>query len=252
MLLSTPRVEDVVRGAVVDLSIPLSTNLRFLCVHLIAPVLIATVVLLWLEVYSGNRWIADHVYAWEGGRWLLKNHAITSFWIHPGGKYLSLTIWVVTFGFWWLSKRSPDRSTWRRPLSYLLLSTLLATSIVSLFKVLVSMDCPWDMQGYGGLRPYLGLFDVRPTGLRSSHCFPAGHAGAGYAWVALYFFFVDTAPRWRVHGLLLGLGLGLVFGISQQLRGAHFASHDLVTLLVCWLTALTLHAVMKPSREVLK
>jgi membrane-associated PAP2 superfamily phosphatase len=34
--------------------------------------------------------------------------------------------------------------------------------------------------------------------------------------------------------------LGLLFGFSQQLRGAHFLSHDLWTLAICWGTALGL------------
>lgn len=246
--MSTPIVDRQAPGSAAEFSNRSVANLRFISIHLIAPLLAASAVLFWLEILDGNRWIADQIYAWEGGQWLLKNHVITSHWIHPGGKYLSLSLWMIVLGFWWYSKRAPDLTSWRRPLSYLLLSTLLATSLVSLLKVTIHMDCPWDMQPYGGLRPFLGLFDMRPAGLRSSHCFPAGHAGAGYAWVALYFFCADTAPRWRLYGLLLGLSLGLVFGISQQLRGAHFASHDVATVLVCWLTAFTLHAVMKPAR----
>jgi len=35
-----------------------------------------------------------------------------------------------------------------------------------------------------------------------------------------------------------------VFGVSQQLRGAHFASHDVWTLTICWIVALLLHRAM--------
>lgn len=214
--------------------------------HLILPLLFAAVLLFWLEYLSGNRWIADQIYAWQGGQWLLKRHVITSRWIHPGGKYLSLVLWCAVFWVGWQSKRTHALAPLRRPLTVLLLSTLSATCLVTALKSLIAMDCPWDMQAYGGLRPYFGLFDLRPAGLRSSGCFPSGHASAGYAWVALYFYFSATAPRWRWHGLALGLLLGAVFGISQQLRGAHFASHDVVALLVCWLTALALHLAMRP------
>ncbi len=37
---------------------------------------------------------------------------------------------------------------------------------------------------------------------------------------------------------MIGLVAGLIFGISQQLRGAHFLSHDLWSLTICWLVAL--------------
>jgi membrane-associated PAP2 superfamily phosphatase len=212
------------------------------------PILIATVLLIWLEGLDGNRWIADHIYTWGGGHWLLKHHVITSRWIHPGGKYLSLLLWCTALALWW---RAPKLSARRRSLLILLLSALLATCLVSALKLLTNMDCPWDMQIYGGSRPYFGLFEARPLGLHASGCFPSGHASAGYAWVALYFFFVDIRPRWRFAGMMLGLALGLVFGVSQQLRGAHFASHDVAALLVCWLTALSLHAAMQ-SRAMVK
>ena len=42
--------------------------------------------------------------------------------------------------------------------------------------------------------------------------------------------------RTYLHVLLLGL----VFGIGQQLRGAHFVSHDVWTLGLCWFIATTL------------
>src|SRR3546814_13809021 len=60
----------------------------------------------------------------------------------------------------------------------------------------------------------------------------------------LFFFFGGTRPQWRWKGLVAGLCAGLVFGVSQQLRGAHFASHDAWTLLVCWLVALLLHRAL--------
>lgn len=219
------------------------------CIHPISVILqalAAVAAVLWLEMHGGNRLIADQLYAWEGGQWILKDHFVTSTLIHLGGKYLSIVMWFATFASWWYARGRPVLAAWRRPLLYLWLATLSATLLVSALQSLTAIDCPWDMQGYGGPRPYFGLFDPRPPGLRDSGCFPSGHASAGYAWTALYFFFARIAPAWRRVGLLVGLGLGLVFGVSQQLRGAHFASHDVATLLVCWLTAMTLHLVLRP------
>lgn len=103
------------------------------------------------------------------------------------------------------------------------------------------VDCPWDLLAYGGGRDFHALLAAVPADAPVGRCFPAGHASAGYAWVALYFFFLPTRPQWRWRGLGTGVGAGLVFGISQQLRGAHFMSHDVWTLMICWLTALLLH-----------
>ena len=222
---------------------------RFWRTHLVFPVVAATIALLWLELADGNRLIADQLYVWEGGQWLLRDHRITSNWIHHGGKQLSLALWVMALMLRLRIRDASAFANWRRPLTYLLLATLAATMLVSGLQMLTSMDCPWDMQGYGGLRPYIALFDVRPDGLKSAACFPAGHASAGYCWVALYFFFAALVPRWRWRGLAFGLGLGAVFGLSQQLRGAHFLSHDVMTLLICWLTALASYVLMCAQRR---
>src|SRR5690606_15338293 len=86
---------------------------------------------------------------------------------------------------------------WRAPLLVLVLSVLASCLSIFLLKRTTGMDCPWDLAGYGGSLPFVPLFEHRPDGLPASGCFPAGHAGAGYAWVALYFFFVRVHPRLR-------------------------------------------------------
>jgi len=119
--------------------------------------------------------------------------------------------------------------------------------LVSLLKASSDLDCPWDLARYGGARAYHGLLYAYAG--PSAHCFPAGHASAGYAWLALFFFFAATRPAWRWRGLAAGAGLGLVFGIDQQLRGAHFLSHDLFTAMICWAVALGLSRWMLRPRD---
>ncbi|QJW84804.1 hypothetical protein HK414_17725 [Ramlibacter terrae] len=73
-------------------------------------------------------------------------------------------------------------------------------------------------------------------------CFPAGHASSGFALFGGYFAWrgVDarTAHRW-----LAGAGAGgLVLGLAQQWRGAHFMSHTLWTAVVCWWVAAAVDA----------
>lgn len=138
-------------------------------------------------------------------------------------------------------------TAWRRPLGYLALSVLVSTALVAAIKAGSNMDCPWDIDGLGGSRPHLGLFETRPDALPDASCFPAGHASGGYAWMALYFFFLMTRPHLRWHGLAIGIGTGAVFGIAQQLRGAHFLSHDLWTAALCWATTLALFLWFRPK-----
>jgi membrane-associated PAP2 superfamily phosphatase len=192
----------------------------------------------------GDQWLADALYAVQGHAWRLQSGYVTQDLLHAGGRQAVKYAWFGVLLAWLVSLKYPRLATWCRPLAYLLLSTLLAMLLVGALKRLTHMDCPWDLARYGGGKAYYGLFAPRPAGLPGSGCFPAGHASAGYAWVALYFFLLSTRPALRWWGLGTGLCLGLVFGTAQQLRGAHFLSHDVWALMASWLTALVLYRVM--------
>ena len=66
----------------------------------------------------------------------------------------------------------------------------------------------------------------------------------------LYFMLLVVRPAWRWHGLAIGVALGLLFGVDQQLRGAHFMSHDVVAATICWTVALGLYTVMLRPRAI--
>lgn len=213
-------------------------NRRFVARHLwwpLAAVLVATAALAALHV---DYRLADWLYAAQGHAWNLKSHPFTQAVLHRGGRDASVALWLlVVIGMVW-SGFDARLSQWRRPLVYLASSTMLAALLVIAIKSVSGMDCPWDLTRYGGDRAFVGLFEPRPSDMPAGSCFPAGQASAGYVWVALYFFFLATRPRLRWAGLALGLLAGAVLGFGQQLRGAHFVSHDLWTLVACWLVAL--------------
>ena len=181
--------------------------------------------------------LARLLFEWQGGHWALRQHVLVEDVVHRGGRALSLLAWlalgVATLRCW---RRVPAQA-WTRPAARLLLATLASTLAVAWLKSATHVDCPWDLAAYGGDRPFVGLFDARLRAPAHAACFPAAHAASGYAWVALYFFFADVRPRWRWAGLGAGLLAGLAFGIAQQLRGAHFLSHDIASLIVCWTLA---------------
>lgn len=189
----------------------------------------------------GDQWLAGLIYGWGGREWVLRDSFLVEQLAHLVGRQLSVFGWLLVVAAWGVACLRPGWAGLRRPLACLLVSVLLSTLVVAWIKSWSNMDCPWDLASYGGTRPYVGLFAVRPIGLERGVCFPAGHASGGYAWLALYFFLAAAWPRWRLIGLATGLGLGLVFGFSQQLRGAHFFSHDLVTAGICWAVALLVH-----------
>ena len=210
--------------------------------HALVPLAIALPLSIWLMGAGGDLHIASAVYSAEGGHWALRHAWITAKLIHHGGKNLSIAgglfVAIVALG----TRRHRKWAYISTPASYLFCAVLLSTLIVSLLKHISHMDCPWDLLMYGGSRPYISLFQSR-AGLPASGCFPAGHASAGYAWVASYFACIMIQPRCRWYAFIASCVLGGTFGISQELRGAHFVSHDLWCFMVCWYTALGLYYV---------
>jgi membrane-associated PAP2 superfamily phosphatase len=222
---------------------------HWLANHLLWPALVFAAAAMLLGPLHGDLWLADRLYAVEGHSWSLNDHFVTEHLVHIGGKRVSVIAWAGALMAWMVCWLALAWREWRRPLLYLWVSVLLATALVSALKRGSGLDCPWDLLRYGGDRPYFGLFSARPAWMPAASCFPAGHASAGYAWIALYFFFLAVRPAWRWKGLAGGLVAGAAFGIAQQLRGAHFLSHDLWTLAICWCSALALYlGMLAPHR----
>ena len=217
-----------------------------LLTHLHLPLLALLPLSYWLMARGGDQWLADAVYRAQGGQWRWQDAWLTEHVLHRGGRWASVIAGVCVIVAAIVAGRARRASRW--PLATLAVSVAVSTAIVSRLKAWTNVDCPWDLQRYGGERPLLGLFEAGQDA-GASGCFPAGHASAGYAWVGLYFLARAMRPQWRWRGLALGLGAGLLFGLCQQLRGAHFLSHDLWALAVCWAVALWLFRWMPQETD---
>jgi len=126
----------------------------------------------------------------------------------------------------------------------LALTTLAALLAVSTIKLRSHTSCPWDLQQFGGVATYVShwAWGLRDGG--TGGCFPGGHASAGFAFVGGFFAFRHalplTAQRWLVGAMLAGF----VFGLAQQVRGAHYMSHTLWTAWLCWTVAAGIDAAV--------
>lgn len=221
-------------------------GVRFAITHVLLPLLGFALALLAMRWSGGDQWLADRLYALQGGQWALRDAFVTQTLIHRFGRFAGIALWIGVVVAWLVARRRVEWAPLRAPLAHLAVAVALSVLCVAWVKSWSNMDCPWDLTRYGGLRPFVGLWDVRPLGLQRGACFPAGHAGGGYAWLSLYFFLGAVRPRWRWAGLAAGIGLGLLFGIAQQLRGAHFASHDLASAAICWTVAVATWQVFRP------
>lgn len=147
-----------------------------------------------------------------------------------------------------LSLFLPSLRTWRRPLLFVIVALGLTTGFIGGLKQITNVHCPWELQGFGGGLPYVHVFAVRPPAVESGACFPAAHAGSGFALFALYFAFRDRSRRLAIVGLCAALLVGGAFALAQEARGAHFLSHDVWSAFLAWSSCLTLYLLMHPGK----
>jgi membrane-associated PAP2 superfamily phosphatase len=208
----------------------------FLLQHAALPGFLLGMALVLIYHYRIDYKLADDLFHLEGNHWALRHQWLFEKVFHDGGKVLSSFIAFGISGLLVASFFRDDIKPFRRGLVFLVCSPLLSVMLVNIFKAISGTPCPAELLRYGGSRFLQEGWSLSLLG--RSGCTPAGHSSSGYAWLTLYFFVLVYFPRWRFHALLPGLCLGVIFGITQQLRGEHFLSHDLLTIAICWYSSL--------------
>lgn len=166
----------------------------------------------------------------------LREHWFMTQVMHEGARWLSWGVigWLLV-GLAWPTGFL--RGLPRRDLALWVAATLAGVIAMSLIKHASRTSCPWDLAEFGGVAQYVShwTFGVRDGG--SGRCFPAGHAAAGFAHVAGWFALRHHHRRAAQLWLAAALVAGLVLGIAQQVRGAHYLSHTLWTAWICGLVS---------------
>jgi membrane-associated PAP2 superfamily phosphatase len=189
------------------------------------------------EVTRVDLWVADALYRWEGGAWTLRRDPVVRDVLHEDAKHLIGFVYGVIVGACVLSLLVDRLSPYRAGLVYLVVAIALSTLSVALLKDVTHVSCPWSIDRYGGTLRYVPHWLAPFTDGAQGRCFPAGHASSGYALLALHFYCRRYAPSLRWPAFVLALACGATFGVAQQLRGAHYLSHDLWALAICWFGA---------------
>lgn len=194
-----------------------------------------------LAVYSEyvglDLWLSRHFYDQGLGVWPYRRHWLMEDLLHRGGRNLVVVMAIVLFLLFIGSFFRAGLQPYRKDLAFVLVAGLSGPAIVGLFKTMTHIYSPWDLQIFGGKQPYIRIFDHVPVNAPVGHAFPAAHASGGFAWFSVFFALRRRAVPWYRLSLILPLALGLLFGFAQQVRGAHFLSHDLVSLGACWICA---------------
>ena len=199
-----------------------------------------------IRAFDIDRLWADWLYGVEGGHWALRHAWLTSQVLHDDGQRFSIAWGVALLALTAVSAWHTRLRPWRRGLVCLCAAVLASLLLVSLSKHLLALPCPWDLQRYGG--DLAGsAYTLHPGDVGG--CFPAGHAAGGYCLVALYFFarhyYLQRPWLW----LLPAVFIGPLYGLTQQLRGAHFLSHDLVSIALCWFVSYAVFAFAEVCRR---
>lgn len=152
--------------------------------------------------------------------------------------YLLIWVWAAWPVRW---QRGPA-ALWTLPRrERLTVAVLIALSLlaVNLIKNASQTSCPWDLQAFGGPAHYVSHWTLGLRDGGSGRCFPGGHASSAYAFLGLSLPWLQPpagrlraqAAGWRWLGFLLVAGA--VAGAVQTVRGAHYPSHTLWTLVIC-------------------
>jgi membrane-associated PAP2 superfamily phosphatase len=218
------------------------TDREFWWAHLRTP-LFAFIILAVLCEFTSLDVLIAHKFFYDESHnaWLGANSWWINQFLHTGGRWTMRFIVVLSFLLWIATFMDAGLRPLRRASGYLCLGMIASVTIIGLLKMLTNVDCPWDLTQFGGNYPWVGLFADRADDLRQGRCFPSAHASSGYALMALYFALREYHRKLAKWGLALGLATGVIFGIAQQARGAHFLSHDVWSAFLVWLILLSLY-----------
>ena len=228
---------------------------RFALRHSLLPLTVLVVAFYLLDGLGLDFLFSDPFYQGTQLGWIYKHSWWANELIHRGGRTLiigmSATCLLIVIHS--LTSASALRS-YRRAALYLLLCIGLSTGTAAMGKTLTHRHCPKQYQRYGGSVPYTPILSLNHApaapGIPTGRCFPAGHASGGFALVALYFVFYRNSRKLAYVGLACGLLLGSIFTFGQLVRGAHFISHSVATLALCWIISLLLSPLVLETSPV--
>lgn len=195
---------------------------------------------LWLQDFfynpAAHRWLVDPAWYWprmifyQGAKGVIIAFGVGMLVVAAGPRR-----WRAFFGV----PADGRKDLW---IAFLTLASVPA--LIGYGKATTNVFCPYDIERYGGDVPYVRVFERYPEGRRperQGRCFPAGHASGGFALLALAGLGRTRRGRW------LGAGIGLLagwwMGLYQMLKGAHYLSHTVVTMLVAWIVFLCWRAL---------
>lgn len=184
---------------------------------------------------SGLDLLVMHEFADTSG-FIWRHHPVFQTVLHDWAKNVAWGVYVLTIMLTVWPAGPLKRLTVRQRFEAVT-GVLLALMAISVFKNLSHTSCPWDLHRFGGVAQYVSHWSWADLDGGPGRCFPGGHASGGFAFIALAWpwFSLQQPVDWQ-RGLwvvFFSLAVGSLFGAVQTVRGAHYPSHTLWTLLIC-------------------
>jgi membrane-associated PAP2 superfamily phosphatase len=204
------------------------------------------------ELTGIDLWLQDHFYNPKAHRWIVdEKEPVGRLLFYNGPKAL---VWIIAVTALIMAS-GPAR--WRERVGFSrrglwlgLLVIATVPALAGLGKKYTNTFCPSEIRRYGGNVAYTKLCEAYPADdkpARRGGCFPAGHASGGFALMGL--FAVRNTRRWRNGIIAAALILGWWMGTYQMLKGAHYLSHTVTTMLVAWIIVLVWQRVLPNSKS---
>ena len=178
-------------------------------------------------------------FAWRDHWWL-------SSVMHTGAKQLAVLIYlgVLAMSLWPLGIWQQLTRSQRLEIA---MGITLSLLVITAIKRISLTSCPWELQAFGGAASYVSHWSWGEADGGGGACFPGGHASSAFAFIALSLPWLTSkqTEHQRLGGTMTAMIVlsGLVLGLSQTLRGAHYPSHTAWTALFCAATAWANHGL---------
>lgn len=208
-------------------------------------VLCGLLALLAWDASGADLWVMRQVGSAAGFAW--RDSWFTASLIHQGGRLLSWVVMVFIVLANLLPGRLLPRLTRRERVQWLVV-TVVCLLVVSLIKRVSLTSCPWDLAEFGGAAQYVSHWALGRHDGGGGHCFPSGHASAAFAFLSGGWVLARAYPRLGRAWVATVIGLGVVYGAGQMLRGAHYPSHTMWTAWICWALTVALMAIRPRAR----
>lgn len=191
--------------------------------------------------------LQNHFFNHDTNQWLIDpaHHKNLSIFFYKGLKTFTMICGLLCLFFLLTSFKITSFQKYRKPTLILLLSLIFVPLIVAGAKYITNVYCPYQLEIYNGINPLVRIIDNYPDGftqLKPGRCFPAGHATAGFAFMALFYCFNDR--RKKILGLGFGILLGFTAGIYQMMRGQHFLSHTLFSMVASFMVIMIINKII--------